>query len=68
MQVLHDVLPEGGKADAAVPAAALLYCERFVEFLVDLLSQALHVYRLCTCFPGSQTEPTHGAGAARHYA
>ena len=40
MQVLHDILPEQSKADASVPAAALLYCERFVEFLVDLLSQA----------------------------
>ena len=46
LQVLHDTLPEQSKADASVPAAALLYCERFTEFLVDLLSQALRVHKL----------------------
>ena len=30
----------GGEADSEVAKQQLLYCERFVEFMVDLLSQA----------------------------
>lgn len=50
LEVLQGIVPapmdvEGGEAAATEPAAqldkqALLYCERFVEFLTDLLSQA----------------------------
>ena len=42
-QVLHDIMPEGSKTDASVPAAALLYCKRFVDFLKDLLGQTFHM-------------------------
>ena len=38
VQVLQDALPDGATSDPA--PAAVLFCERFIEFLVDLLSQA----------------------------
>ena len=37
--VLAGILPEEGEAAVQPNPHALLYCERFVEFLTDLLSQ-----------------------------
>ena len=39
-QVLHEAVPEQAGKGAQINPSVLLYCERFVEFLVDLLSQA----------------------------
>ena len=40
VQVLQEAVPEDAGKGASVSPSVLLYCERFVEFLVDLLSQA----------------------------
>ena len=40
MQVLHEAVPEDAGKQAQITPPVLLYCERFAEFLVDLLSQA----------------------------